>query len=334
MAGLFQGDRSERHNRLYTKLENFCDQLEDFHHVVSIKKDSLAKHAASLHFVAAEIDKVHQEVAKDKVIGAGIAVGGGLLSATGMALEAFKKASPLTYLAGEAISLLGSYYQSTAWSKEQEEEMKNGILANKILDSCELDLKEISDMYLIIRATFMFLEEEEELHGTIFHKKLMEIKTRFPHFLPAKIKRNHMDLKRQLVSFGVNVAMKSGLVTSTKEMLNPASQPIKGGGVKKRTVLSRKGGDFKEGTALSTKVRRTSKVIQVAQAASTAVYLYQNSKELYSGITHLNEGAISELAENMRNVATHIEELMQTLDQVLSMRAEGSNLDRVVRTEL
>ncbi|XP_078500736.1 uncharacterized protein LOC144755556 [Lissotriton helveticus] len=313
VAGFVQGDGWEQDNRLYKKLEKFSDQLEDFNHAVSIKKVSLTKHAASLRVVAAEIDKVHQEVTTGQVVGSGVAVGGGLITATGIALEVFKEASPLTSLTGEAISLLGSYCQYTASSKEQEEEMKNGILANKILDLCEQDLKEISDMYLIIQARFMFLEEEEEHHGIIFQKKLIEIKTRFPHFLPAKIKRNHMDLNRKLVSFVVTAAKKSGLIESTKdkffaspkEMPDPASQPTKGG-------------DFKEETALSTKVSRTSRVIQAAQAASTAAYLYQNSKELYNGITHLNEGARSELAENIRNVASNIEEVIQSLDQVLS----------------
>ncbi|KAJ1196016.1 hypothetical protein NDU88_005276 [Pleurodeles waltl] len=291
---------------LFKRVEKLCDQLEDFNHVVSVKKHSLAKHAANLHFVADEIDKVHREVTKGQVVGAGIAVGGGLIATTGIALEVFKKASPLTYIAAEAISLLGNYYQSTSWSKEQEEDMKNGIIANKILDSCEHDLQVISDMYRIIQARFMFLEEEEGLHGTIFHKKLTEIQIRFPHILPPKIKRNHVDFKSQLSSFVLNVAMKSGLITLAKDSFFGSSYDA---------PQFMKDADFKQGTALSTKVSRTSKVIQVAQAASTAVFLYQNSKELYKGIIHLNEGARSELAENMREVAAHIEEVIRSLDE-------------------
>ncbi|XP_078542469.1 uncharacterized protein LOC144828267 [Lissotriton helveticus] len=338
-AGFVQGDGGEQDNRLYKKLEKFSDQLEDFNHLVSIKKVSLAKHAASLRVVAAEMDKVHQEVTKGQVVGAGVAVGGGLVSATGLALEVFKEASPLTSLAGEAISLIGSYCQSTASSKEQEKETKTVIRANNILDSCERDLKEISDTYLITQAIFKFLEEEEEHHGTIFQKKLLEIKTRFPHFLPPKIKSNHMNFNAKLVSFAVTLAKKYELIKSTKdklfgstkEMPNPASRPIKGedfkegkaqstkgGDFKEKTAESTKGEDFKEGTVQSTKVSRTTRVLQAAQAAHTAAFVYQNSKELYNGITHLNEGARSELAENMRDVASNIEEVIRSLNQVLS----------------
>ncbi|XP_078541470.1 uncharacterized protein LOC144826888 [Lissotriton helveticus] len=320
-AGFFQGNGGEQDNRLYIEVETLCDQLEDFNRVVSIKKVSLAKHVTSVRLIADEIDKVHQEVTKGKVVGAGVAVSGGLITATGFALDVFIGAWPLTSLAGEAISLIGSYFKFTASSKEQKEETKNVIRANEILDLCQQDLKEISDRYLKIQERFMFLEEEKELHGTILNKKLMEIKIRFPHFLPPKIKSNDVGLKTDLVSFVINVATYSGLITSikdklfgsSKEMPNPATQLIKGG-------------DLKEETALSTKVSRASSVIQVAQAAytaaSTTFFLYQNLRELYNGITHLNKGSRSEMAENMRDVASNIEEVIESLDQDLKKESK------------
>ncbi|XP_069478122.1 uncharacterized protein [Ambystoma mexicanum] len=302
MLSIPQGDCQTEYNRLNQNLEGFFDDLEYYHKIVSEKQISLAKHADTLRSLAGEVDKVHKEAAADLAWKAGAAVGGDLINIGGLVLEFLKTGSPLISVVGQGISLLGAYAHETAQEDQLETHSQMKNIAEGIFRACERDLEEMSGMFQEMVDKFSNLEQEQGLLGTVLHKKLMEIKIRFPHFQLPKIKGRYINVKSRTVDFMVNLATASGGIRAVKKYFGSSKE-----------VSPAPDGALRELSAVEKRMSTTHLAIHLAKGAIAAVQLYQDGKDFYQDLLHLKAGARSELAESLWEVASSIDGVIETL---------------------
>ncbi|XP_069478120.1 uncharacterized protein [Ambystoma mexicanum] len=326
VLGITRGDHQKLEDRLYRRLEGLCDDLEDFNTVLTRKRDSLEKHAMSLRFIADEMDTIHKDAAEDMVMWSAVAFTGDALNLGGVVLDYMGKGSPVISLVGIGISTVGGYLRESASSGEEEQHFHNKKVADKTFAECEQDLHEISDLHHEIKAKLLDLEYEEGLLGTKIHQKFMEIKRRLNYFKPSAIEKKYDDLKSNLVTFVASLAIYAETVPSLKDTFsketsksaiiepfvgqtNPTpsgSSEVVSGEIVKKGPLANAGHIVKAGVA--------------------AASLYRDGKELYKGILHLNQGAKSKLAENLREMAAYLDNVIERLDRMLPKGSRGFNI--------
>ncbi|XP_069478282.1 uncharacterized protein [Ambystoma mexicanum] len=323
--GIIQGDHQKLEDRLNQRLEGLCDDLEDFNSILARKRHSLEKHAMSLRFIADEMDTIHKDIAKDMVMLSAVAFAGDALNMGGVVLDYMGKGSSVISLVGKGISTVGGYLRESASSSE-EQHFHNKKVADKTFAECEQDLHEISDLHHEIKAKLQDLEYEEGLLGTKIHQKFMEIKRRLNYFKPSAIEKKYDDLKSNLITFVASLAIYTETVTSLKDTFsketsksaiiepfvgqtNPTpsgSSEVVSGEIVKKGPLANAGHIVKAGVA--------------------AASLYRDGKELYKGILHLNQGAKSKLAENLREMAAYLDNVIERLDRMLPKGSRGFNI--------
>lgn len=342
-GSISEGDQLQLEERLYKKLERFCDNLEDFNEGVTRKRESLERHAASLRFIADEMDKVHKDVTEDVVFWSSISVGGDLIHAGGIILDYMGKASPMVSVVGLGISCIGGYLRESACSSEQDHQMKNQIFADKTFKECEEDLQEISTLYRELQGKAQDLAEEEGLSGTKFQKMMMEIKIRLSYLQPARIEKKYSDLTSHLLKVMLALVSNSEQILAVKdtflkstpvggsqksEAISPVSQQSIGEMPRDASLepLPRETDPLYDGASkeVAAVPRKKENAKYLAKAVTAAASLYQDGKELYKGIMHLNEGARSELAKNLREVAAYLENVILRLGRILPKEDQGS----------
>lgn len=306
-----------REESVLQNLENLFKDASQYREDVEGKSKSLEHLINSLYIEATTIDQNHSSATLISATGAGISVAGGIIAISGAILAPFTGGASLVASVGAGASFLGNATRIVTCGAELVSNSTWKVRVCQILQECEQELLALKDSHEKVQQSMQELEKEKDLKQS-YRDAISNMKQSINKYGPPLktemftfILRSIVHLTMRLVArFIATEISKEGAQRTTFKVADFAATEF----VKESAspVSIRTISDWFSFSKEASKKMSLNVANSVATGVAAAVFLPVDLYDLCKDVTHLREGAPSELAKEIRNVAKLIDKFIHS----------------------